>query len=268
MIMQDFWRCEGLGWKNPAPPDLVNRWTIFNDDIKHLINMPVARWLGCSLSDRLEYHIFTDASEKAYGAVVYLRTIKPNGDIICNILTSKSRVAPLKTQSIPRLELFGALLGAKLAVYVRSACHHELCPTYYWTDSTIVLAWLKKEPAVLSSFIGTRISEMLDLTRGHTWSHVRGDCNPADILSRGATASQLQNSSTWWHGPDWLSKKSDLWPINTAPKLSIKEAELAIKRAQETTSHYSKAGARRNHLTRICEHKRFHLNPSRQSLKH
>lgn len=67
----------------------------------------------------------------------------------------------------------------------------------------------EEEPAVLSSFIGTRISEILDLTRGHTWSHVRGDCNPADILSRGATASQLQNSLTWWHGPDWLSKTAN-----------------------------------------------------------
>lgn len=116
MIMQDFWRVEGIGWKDPAPPELVLRWAQYNTDTKHLANMPVTRWLRNSRADQVEYHILTDASEKAYDAVVYLRTIKPNGDIVCNILTSKSRVAPLKTQSIPRLELFGALLGARLVL--------------------------------------------------------------------------------------------------------------------------------------------------------
>lgn len=229
IIMQDFWRIEGLGWYDPAPRDLVERWKHFNIDIKLITSIPVPRWIGSSPSDHLEWHIFTDASEKAYGAVAYLRVTKPNGSISCHILTSKSRVAPLKTQSIPRLELFGALLGAKLGSFVKSACHLERITSFYWTDSTIVLSWLKKEPAVLTSFIGTRTSEILELTRGHSWHHVRGDCNPADILSRGGTVSQLCDSPTWWHGPDWLSKPIDQWPDRTTPTLSSTEAELAIK---------------------------------------
>lgn len=187
----------------------------------------------------MEWHIFTDASEKAYGAVAYLRVTTPNGDIVCYVLTSKSRVAPLKTQSIPRLELFGALLGARLGSYVKSACRVDASATCYWTDSAIVLSWLKKEPAVLSSFIGTRISEIQELTRGQSWHHVRGDCNPADILSRGGTAVQLKESPTWWHGPDWLSKPHDQWPDHTTPRLSSKESELIIKEFKK--SHRSSA---------------------------
>lgn len=80
-------------------------------------------------------HGFYDASEKAYGAYVYLRTTNPDDRVWIQLLTTKSKVAPLKSQAIPRLELSGALLLTSLISTVQQALLHNITRTIYWTDS-------------------------------------------------------------------------------------------------------------------------------------
>jgi hypothetical protein len=75
----------------------------------------------------------------------------------------------------------------------------------YWTDSTIVLSWLQFQPSSLKTFVANRVSQMQSLTDPKEWCHVPSEQNPADILSRGQTPHQLNQSSLWWHGPQFLN---------------------------------------------------------------
>lgn len=157
-------------------------------------------------------HGFCDASEAAYGACVYLRSIDNSGQILASLLCAKSRVAPLKSISMPRLELCGALLLAQLVKCVLNALTITIAHSYYWCDSSIVLAWLATEPAVLKTFVANRVAMIQEITEINSWRHVSSNDNAADIISRGAYPSQLQNLSLWWSGPPWLSKDQSEWP--------------------------------------------------------
>lgn len=105
--------------------------------------------------------------------------------------------------------------------------------TTLWTDSQIVLAWLNKEPGTLKIFVNNRVQEIHKLTASADWRHVASGDNPADLLSRGTTASELRVSNQWWHGPQWLAKSSEHWP-HEQNKLSSETTDLTIKEFKET----------------------------------
>ncbi|GFY59294.1 integrase catalytic domain-containing protein [Trichonephila inaurata madagascariensis] len=90
----------------------------------------------------IQLHCLSDASQKAYGTVAYLRIELNDGNIISSFVASKSRVAPLKTLSIPRLELMGALLSARLSDKIATALNLPVS-RFYWTDSSITCYWIK-----------------------------------------------------------------------------------------------------------------------------
>ena len=159
-------------------------------------HLSIPRWTATRSSAQVEIHGFCDASEKAYGACLYMRTTEPSGDTKVRLLCSKSRVAPLKRISLPRLELCGALLLIQLINKTRTASRLAISKEVYWTDSMIVLAWLHASPDRWKTFVANRVSEIQSLSRGE-WNHVPSEENPADILSRGMSASSLQHSTLW-----------------------------------------------------------------------
>lgn len=224
LIMQDFWReSKPIGWTDVAPRHLIDRCTEFQMQIRCAADMHIKRWTGGATQDELELHVFTDASERAYGAVAYLLAISSTGKRTCNLLTARSRVAPIKVLTIPRLELLGVLMGVKLSDYIKQASEFNNIRTYFWTDSTIVLHWIKKDPSKMSTFVATRITQILELSTVHQWSHIRSQHNPADVLSRGMATIQLQDNDLWWHGPNWLCSERSLWPSQPSAELSTEE---------------------------------------------
>lgn len=166
--------------------------------ITHLNNIAIPRWLRMKPGDQVELHVYTDASEQAMGAVAYFRVTSDSTTTI-NLITARSKIAPVKRVTM------AALIGAELAQFVRNTFHMPNVETTFWTDSKIVVHWLRRDPSVCKPFVANRILAIRDASENGIWRHVRGKDNPADLLTRGMDADQLSNSALWWHGPSWLS---------------------------------------------------------------
>ncbi|GFV75014.1 integrase catalytic domain-containing protein [Trichonephila clavipes] len=113
-FLQDLWK-EEIQWDDPLPTHIEKEWRKWCEEQPHLRNLKIPRLVLDStlLEDDVELHSFCDASKKAYGAAIYLTTKSRNG-ISVKLVTSKSRVAPLNCVTLPRLELLGALVAARL----------------------------------------------------------------------------------------------------------------------------------------------------------
>lgn len=128
-------------------------------------------------------HVFADASEEAYGAVVYQKTEYQDGTLSVCLVASKSKVAPLQSMSIPRLELMGAVLGNKLAQTIASVLVIEKNSITFWIDSACVLHWIREYSKKLKPFVANRVSEIQMNTNPNQWRHVPTQMNPADYVT-------------------------------------------------------------------------------------
>ena len=161
----------------------------------------------------LQLHGFSDASEKAYSAVVYVRTTYYDHPPVVSLVPSKTKVAPLKPLTIPRLELCGATLHSKLLTSVSTALDIPIKSVYACCDSTIVVAWLDGNPKRYRMFVGNRIASILKAIPPETWKHVPTLENPADCASRGMLPGELLDQTLWWEGPIWLMSDSVQTPM-------------------------------------------------------
>ncbi|XP_052854760.1 uncharacterized protein LOC128263705 [Drosophila gunungcola] len=158
----------------------------------------------------VEMHGFCDASTAAYGVCLYLRS-EANGNAEAHLLCAKSRVAPLKVLTIPRLELSASCLLAELFVNVKETIGFD-CSSHCWSDSSIVLAWIRQAPREFNVFVSNRIENIQEMTKGMAWHHVPTDLNPTDVVSRGCTPKELLEYSLWANRPPFLLKGASNWP--------------------------------------------------------
>ena len=142
--MQQLW-VAGVGWDDEVSELLVKPYMQYRNELKHLSDLRIPRWLNIEPNTSIQICGFADASEMAYAAVVYLRTT--SADITQTIfLVSKPKVAPINQITLPRLELCAAHLLVKLITKVKLAMNIPDVQTIVFTDSTVVLAWLKALP--------------------------------------------------------------------------------------------------------------------------
>ena len=204
LLLQELWQ-DNVSWDTELHETYKLKWASICADIlavsqQRFSRQYIPRLLLADSANAL--HVFADASPKAYGAVVYIQRGNQSSLVI-----SKSRVAPLKQQSLPRLELMAAVIAARLGSFVMDSLDLKT-NIYYWSDSQIVLCWLKSKKK-LKSFIDHRVKEIQ--TTSSSWQYCPTAYNPADLLTRGLTAQQLADSTLWRHGPSWLSSPSQ-WP--------------------------------------------------------
>ncbi len=173
-----------------------------------------------------EVHVFCDASEQAYGSVAYLRTVDSQGAVHLSFLLARSRVAPKRLLSMPRLELCGAVTGAQLAKLLEKELTLKIDQIILWTDSTTVLTWLQSESCRFKIFVGTRVAEIQELTNPQAWRYVDSARNPADDITRGKTLKDLVEPNRWRQGPSFLLQPPDDWPV-----------KLTIETDSDTSEH-------------------------------
>ncbi|XP_054279112.1 uncharacterized protein LOC128997498 [Macrosteles quadrilineatus] len=214
-FMQLLWTT-GLSWDDPLPTNLAEKWHSFLIDTQYLSQISIPRALQFSLSCTVELHGFADASESGYAAVVYFRCQMSNGDTIIHPIISKTRVSPLKRVTLPRLELCGAHLLAQLVAHCHSLFSDKIAikNIYLWSDSSIVLTWLRTPPYKLKTYVANRVSQTQELVPIDSWRHISSTDNPADCASRGISASLLVNHPLWWTGPPWLKLPNCYWPTS------------------------------------------------------
>ncbi|XP_043498383.1 uncharacterized protein LOC122521603 [Polistes fuscatus] len=214
ILIQDCWKTK-VEWDESVPNALHSSWTRFAEQLKLIDNLTIERRLIIDNHNEVQIHGFCDASQAGYGGSLYVRSRDQVGNVHVRLFCAKSRVAPLKDKTIPRLELCGALTLARLYREIRASCGIRPNKIIFWSDSTIVLGWLRKDPNTLKQFTANRVREIQEICVGITWRHVRTENNPADALSRGRLPREFIKNNSWFHGPSWLRRPELEWPIQT-----------------------------------------------------
>lgn len=215
LLMQKLW-IAGVGWDETLSMEIQQQWKQFKEGLTEIEDITISRWIEHSQQGQSELHGFSDASEKAFAAVVYYKTTNSQGTPVVYLIAAKTKVAHIKNRiSLPRLELCGAVLLAKILKTVQDAMDLKHATTYAWTDSMITLGWIRGDPSKYKTFVGNRIAEIQSLMQPSQWHYVKSSYNPADVASRGMNARHLRNYKLWWEGPSWL--KNSNYPITLEP---------------------------------------------------
>ena len=209
-LFQDLWRA-GFQWDDELPSEFRVQFLRWVDGLQVLQQWSIPRsYTGTGWSNirGLALHAFGDASPRGYGSCVYLVAEKEDGSVVSSLVIAKAKLAPLKTVTLPRLELLACLLSARLLTFVHDALRLEKSLRYYcWSDSMVALSWIKADPSRWKAFVANRVVEIQTLTSPDRWFHCSGVENPADLLTRGVTAEELIFSKVWLQGPKFLVER-------------------------------------------------------------
>ncbi|XP_051784521.1 uncharacterized protein LOC114652826 [Erpetoichthys calabaricus] len=248
---------EKYAWDQEVEIKYVRQWKKWMDDLQLLADYNVDRCIkppefGQTMTAQI--HHFGDASENGYGTVSYLLLTNKENKRHCSFLMGKSRVAPLKPVTIPRLELTAAVVAVKMDKMFKQELKIPLKESIFWTDSTTVLRYIANENARYKTFVANRIAVIREHTQPSQWRYVASAQNPADQASRGLTIENFVKNKTWIQGPNFLIKPEHEWPkrpdemdLSTCDDPEIKRCvancvivEEKIEPVKRLVEHYSK----------------------------
>ncbi|XP_030759214.1 uncharacterized protein LOC115884703, partial [Sitophilus oryzae] len=229
ILIQRLWQSK-IDWDESIPLDIYRSWINFRSHLIDINNINIPRYILSTNTLTTELHCFSDASEQAYGACIFIRTIDTDNSITVNLLCAKTRVSPLKIITMPRLELCAALLGAQLLNKVKDSLDIKVDEYFCWCDSQIVLSWILSPSHHWKIFVGNRVSQIQTLTSSDAWFYINSKENPADLLSRGVTPGDLINNQLWWKGPTWLSASKEKWPTYSPTDESVCDIDVSNER--------------------------------------
>ncbi|XP_062711745.1 uncharacterized protein LOC134289626 [Aedes albopictus] len=220
VLIQDLWR-EGTAWDERVSNGVYTKWRRWIQMIEHISKVRIPRCYFSQANERTyhnsELHVFVDASEVAYCCAIYLRAVNDSGHPQSCLIAAKSKVAPLKPWSIPRLELQGCVLGVRWSKFVREKHDIPISKAVFWTDSRTALAWIKADPRNYRQFVSFRVGEILEHTTASEWRWVPSKMNPADEATKWGSGPYFDPNSKWFQGPDFLHLSEADWPRPTEP---------------------------------------------------
>ena len=221
-----------LDWDDPIPVEEQNAWIDF---FRELFDMESVRFNRSIMPENSvgdpTLIIFSDASEKAFGACAYARWQMIDGSFESRLIMAKSRLAPLKKITTVRLELNAALLSARIKEFIQREMRYNFVNTYLIVDSEIVRAMTQKDSYGFNTFVAVRVGEIQEKTAKNEWYWVEGELNIADIISRGAKAVDLMNE--WQSGPKFLRKNESEWPIKQTTTTATLPEQIVMSTAME-----------------------------------
>ena len=197
LIIQELWR-RNLAWDEQLPEDIKQRWIAWKRNIPSLAKIKIPRWYGFTVTDmvQLQLHVFSDASQCAYGAVVYIRYIL-NKLVTCNFVLGKSRLAPIKksSMSIPKLELQAAVIAVQLKTTVMEEINLEIKKVLFWCDSKTVLNYIRNEHSNFGVYVAHRINEIRENSSVSQWHYIPSNMNVADDATMCISFKQFGSNS-------------------------------------------------------------------------
>ncbi|XP_058456830.1 uncharacterized protein LOC131434192 [Malaya genurostris] len=213
VLLQDVWR-SGILWDEPIRCQEFKKWDLWRQALPQVetvsVNRCYRRLISSNKQTNIQMHTFVDASETSFAAVVYLR-FEENGYVECTLIGAKTRVAPLKYISIPRLELQAAVIGSRLASSIVSALSIKIDRRYFWTDSRDVMCWLASDHRRYSQFVACRVSEILENTDLAEWSWLSTKENVADEATKWERPPDFSINSRWFSAPKFIKEPTESW---------------------------------------------------------
>ena len=239
VFLQMLWN-KHLEWDDRIDDEDIKVWSTIRLDGSSLSGVQVKRCIamnGNGYDVKYKLVCFCDASKDAFAAVVYLLQTNRKQGQKADLIFSKTRLAPVKKMTVPRLELMAVVIGVRCLRFVTAQLKIPIESKYLWTDAQCVLRWINSEKD-LSVFVRNRVKE-INKDSDIVFGFVSTTENPADVATRGTTVSNLQNDNLWWHGPRWLTAAEKEWPKSTIvndDKTDVKyESELKKSKSMKET---------------------------------
>jgi hypothetical protein len=206
-----------LGWDDAIPASIFAEWSTWRAQLPSVEQLSIPRLYspetGAAAADELQLHVFSDASQRAYGACAYLRS-SADGHHTCTLVMGKARIAPIKPTTIPRLELTAAMVASRMRTQIEEELKATIGKVVLWTDSTIVLGYIRNTTSRFKAFVTNRLVTIHEHTRPQEWRYVPTRLNPADLASRGFAATDATSADAWIMGPDFLRHAESKWPLD------------------------------------------------------
>ena len=241
LILQDLCRNK-LGWDDKIPAEYMHRWQAWLQELPKLEQLEIDRCFKSADFGEIsssQLHHFSDASQQGYGAVTYLRITDRHGNVKCSFVMGKSRLAPLKPVTIPRMELSAAVISTRLDNISRKELSLPIDQSFFWTDSTCVLCYIENQDKRFQTFVANQVATIHDASTPSQWHYVDTHSNPADDASRDVSAVSLQR---WIHGPEFLIQPSEEWPQRPADMSNtVPDDDPEVKK--DSTVHMTKVSA-------------------------
>ena len=205
------------GWDDPIPEEGRKAWLLFFKDLYKLKDVAFPRCLKPKEAiDNPILIIFSDASIQAYGACAYVQWKLSKEKYDAQLIAAKHRIAPVRQLTIPRLELCAAVLGCRLRETIEREMQFTYQAVFHIVDSAIVRAQIQKESYGFGSFVATKIAEIQNKSDAREWWWIATSDNPADMVTRSTSPTQIGSRSMWQRGPNFLQLPVDQWPISQA----------------------------------------------------
>ena len=235
-MLQELCR-KNYGWDETLPSEMNKKWQSWQNEFQLLTTTEIPRCykpLGFKEIKSAELHHFTDASIDGYGTASYLRLEDSDGKVHCSLVMGKSRVASLKTVTVPRLELTAATLAVKVDKQIREELDLPINRVVFWTDSTIVLRYIRNTSKRFQTFVANRLQTIHDASSPSQWRHVPTKLNPADLASRGIKMGNKeqgkQDMQFWLKGPKFLWREYQSWPEQPIDLPDVDDTDREVKR--------------------------------------
>ncbi|CAB4021459.1 PREDICTED: uncharacterized protein LOC107357656 [Paramuricea clavata] len=203
-----------LGWDEVLPSSLLNEWLRWRDALYELQDVLIPRCYhpnNFGQITRVELHAFSDASEDAIGATVYLKLVDNKERVSVSLIFAQTKLAPRRLTTIPRLELYAAVLTTQATRRVLKELTIEVNEVVFYSDPKVVLGYIQNEKRRFYSYVANRVQIIRQISSPTQWRYVGTSINPADLATRSISPKQLLNTQ-WFQGPEFLRNPHQLSP--------------------------------------------------------